>query len=260
MNFDEKGFPIALYYNPTEPNKKKKEVVLYLNNDLEDLNDEKNIKEIRLTKKNEVLKPYPNKNRERDILYITGASGSGKSFYTKQYIENYHQLYKNRPIYIFSSLDEDTTLDKLPYIKRIKLNNEFLNTEFTLDDFKNMLIVFDDTDCITSKELKTKIDGILNKLLETGRHTNTSLIYTSHLPTQGQSTRRILNEAHTITFFPHGTGEKSIKYLLENYLGLDREQRKKLKRLPSRWATFIKSYPNAIFHEKGAYLLNNKDD
>jgi hypothetical protein len=259
MNFDKKGFPIALYYNSTEPDKKKKEAVLYLNNEPDDLNNNNNINEIKLTKKNEILKPYPNISRERDILYITGSSGSGKSFYTRQYIENYHKEYPKRPVYIFSSLDEDSTLDKLPYIKRIKLNQEFLNTDFTLDDFKNMLIVFDDTDCISNKELKNKMDGILNKLLETGRHTNTSVIYTSHLPTQGLATRRILNEAHTITFFPHGTGEKSIKYLLENYLGLDREQRKKLKRLPSRWATFIKSYPNALFHEKGAYLLNNTD-
>jgi len=257
MNFDKKGFPIAKYINPTEPDKKKKEMVLYLNNEPDDLNN--NINEIKLTKKNELFKPFPNISRERDILYITGASGSGKSHYTKQYIEEYHKEFPKRPVYIFSSLEDDTTLDKLIYIKRIKLDEKFLNTDFTLDDFKNMLIVFDDTDCISNKILKNKIDGILNKLLETGRHTNTSLIYTSHLPTQGIATRRILNEAHTITFFPHGTGEKSIKYLLENYLGLDREQRKKLKKLPTRWATYIKSYPNALFHEKGAYLLNSTD-
>ncbi len=257
MNFDKKGFPIAKYVNPTEPDKKKKEMVLYLNNEPDDLNN--NINEIKLTKKNELFKPFPNISRERDILYITGASGSGKSHYTKQYIEEYHKEFPKRPVYIFSSLEDDTTLDKLIYIKRIKLDEKFLNTDFTLDDFKNMLIVFDDTDCISNKILKNKIDGILNKLLETGRHTNTSLIYTSHLPTQGIATRRILNEAHTITIFPHGTGEKSLKYLLENYLGLDREQRKKLKKLPTRWATYIKSYPNAIFHEKGAYLLNSTD-
>lgn len=258
MNFDKKGFPIAKYINPTEPDKKKKEMVLYLNNEPDDLNNN-NINEIKLTKKNEVLKPFPNISRERDILYITGASGSGKSYYTKQYIEEYHKEFPKRPVYIFSSLEDDTTLDKLTYIKRIKLDEKFLNTDFTLDDFKNMLIVFDDTDCISNKILKNKIDGILNKLLETGRHTNTSVIYTSHLPTQGIATRRILNEAHTITFFAHGTGEKSLKYLLENYLGLDREQRKKLKKLPTRWATYIKSYPNALFHEKGAYLLNSTD-
>jgi tRNA A37 threonylcarbamoyladenosine biosynthesis protein TsaE len=31
----------------------------------------------------------PDTSHERDILYITGASGSGKSTFTRQYIEQY---------------------------------------------------------------------------------------------------------------------------------------------------------------------------
>ena len=55
----------------------------------------------------------PDTTKERDILYITGPSGSGKSTYTRKYLEQYKKKYKNRPIYLFSSLPSDDSLDKV---------------------------------------------------------------------------------------------------------------------------------------------------
>ena len=51
-----------------------------------------------------------------------------------------------------------------------------------------------------------------------------------------------------------------MKYLLDNYLGLDKQQIRKLKRLDSRWVTVIKSYPMIVIGEKQAFMLNNDDD
>ncbi len=45
---------------------------------------------------------------------------------------------------------------------------------------------------------------------------------TNHLPTIGKDTRRILNEGHSVTFFPHSAGGKS-KYVLEEHVGLDKK-------------------------------------
>jgi hypothetical protein len=206
-------------------------------------------------KKNEEIQQWPNKTNERSILYITGASGSGKSYYAKNFGNEYRKMYPKNPIYLISSVKADSSIDEIKGLKRINLNEQFLETPFSVEDFANMLVIFDDTDCIQDKILRNKIEGILNLLLETGRHTNTSIIYTSHLPTNGQSTRRILNECHSITFFCKSLGGKSLKYLLDNYLGLDKEQIARIKKLPSRWVTFIKSYPNSIIYETGAYTL-----
>ena len=163
-------------------------------------------------------------------------------------------------IQYISSINEDSSIDKVKNMKRIRLTNELLMTDLKADDFKDSLVIFDDTDCLTNKTMRMKVNGILNMLLETGRHTNTSVIYTSHLATNGLETRRILNEAHSITIFPHSLGGRSLKYLLENYFGLDKHQIKKIKTLPSRWVTLVKSFPMVVLSEKEAFVLNLPDE
>lgn len=198
-------------------------------------------------------------NKERDVLYITGSSGSGKSYFTLQYLKEYEQKYKKNPVYLFSSLKEDATLDKFKKLKRVNIfSDEFLNEQFDINDFQDSLVIFDDTDCLRNKSLKMKIQGLLNIILETGRHTRTSCIYTSHLPAKGQETKTILNEAHNITFFTQGLGGVSLKYLLESQLGLNKKQRLEIMRNKSRATTYIKTYPNLILYDKGAYTLNEE--
>jgi len=68
-----------------------------------------------------------------------------------------------------------------------------------------------------------------------------------------------LNEAHSVTIFPTGLGGRSLKYLLDSYMGLDKEQIKKIKKLESRWVTITKTYPMCVLSEKEAYILNPKD-
>ena len=69
----------------------------------------------------------PDTTKDRETLHITGPSGSGKSTYTRRYLEQYKKKYKNRPIYLFSSLPSDDSLDKVGP-KRIKLS-EGLHTD-----------------------------------------------------------------------------------------------------------------------------------
>ena len=136
------------------------------------------------------------------------------------------------------------------------LTPEFLKEDWEIEDFRDSLVIFDDTDCITDKKTRLKVNGILNMILETGRHTNTYCIYTSHLACAGNDTKRILNEAHSITFFPATAGGRTLKYLLESYMGLDKEQIQKVKHLGSRWVTVCKSYPKCILSEKEIFLIN----
>ena len=76
-----------------------------------------------------------------------------------------------------------------------------MTEDITAKDFQDSLVIFDDTDCITDKYMKFKVNGILNSLLETGRHFNSSVVYTSHAACNGNDTKKILNECHSILCF-----------------------------------------------------------
>jgi len=196
-----------------------------------------------------------NKDTERQILYISAASGAGKSHYALGFAQAYHKAYPKRPIYLFSYLDQCDTLDKLKAIKRVKIKAEnFLTDEIEAEDLKESLCIFDDCDCISDKKTKKKVFEILKKILETGRHFKTSVIFTSHTACNGAETKTILNEASSLTIFPKTMGNKNLKYLLESYFGLDKHEIAKIKALPSRWVSLTKTFPPCVFTEKEIYI------
>lgn len=257
FNCEEIGEPVALLED-TDMKDKSKWKTIYLGDTKKCLTP---YRELKLKDKpNLHIQVIPNKKIERSIRYVTGASGSGKSYWTKCYIEEYHRMYPKREVYIISSLSDDTTLDKLKYLNRIKLEGDFLNDTITSETFKDSLLIFDDTDCLVNKHLKLKVDSILNSVLETGRHFNVEVVYTSHLACNGKDTRRILNECKSVTIFPSGLGGKSLKYLLDNYFGLDKEQIKRIKKLNSRWVTIQKGFPMIVLSDKECFILNQTDE
>ena len=200
----------------------------------------------------------PDTTKEREILYITGPSGSGKSTYTRKYLEQYKKKYKNREIYLFSSLPSDESLDKVGP-KRIKLDESMYTDPIKVDELSESICIFDDIDVISEKKVREAVYDVLNQVLEIGRHYKIHCVVTNHLPTNGKDTRRILNEAHTVTYFPHSAGGK-IKYLLEEYVGLDRKQIAYMRKQNSRWATVYKNYPQCYMVEHEVGLLNIHDD
>ena len=257
MNFENIGTPVAII---KREGKTKNPPTLYIAS--KNVDDEPNqiYEEFKL-KNTDKFQPIPNPKTERQILYITGASGSGKSFYTQLYGNEYKKMYPKRDVYLFSSLDDDSSIDKIKGIRRVNIKTpDFLTDNITAEDFKESLVIFDDTDCLTNKPIKNKVNSILNSILETGRHFNVSCVFTSHLPCAGNDTKRILNESHSITFFPHSLGGRSLKYLLESYLGLDKQQIKRIKKLDSRWVSVVKSYPQIVISEKETYTISHQND
>ena len=197
-----------------------------------------------------------NKEREWDVLYVAGQSGSGKSYYTLKYAEQYHCIFLKNDIYLFSTLSSDSTLDKANFIKKVQLNDNFISEDFSIEDFANSLLIFDDVDTIRDKKVKQKVYQILNMVLETGRHSKTSVVYTSHLACKGNESKTILNECHSITIFCKTMGSRSLKYLLDSYFGLGTDEVKKIKNIPSWWVTILQSYPTVILSDKSEYVLN----
>jgi hypothetical protein len=201
----------------------------------------------------------PNKNTEREIVYITGASGSGKSTYTRKYCEEYRKCFPKREIYMFSSLAEDESLDSVKP-KRIILDDRLITEPLLVQDFEECLVIADDIDVIRDKLHRRAVWDLLDQILETGRHTNTSCIITNHLHTGGRDTKRILNEAHSVVFFSHSGSARGLRYLVENYLGGDIQDIKAIKKMKSRWTCWFKNYPQIIMNEKCIWLASNEDE
>jgi hypothetical protein len=192
----------------------------------------------------------PDTTKERDILYITGPSGSGKSTYVVNYLKEYKLKYKNRHIFVLSSLKEDETLDQIKGLKRIKLDDKMWQEPLEASLFEECCVIADDVDVISDKKIRDATIKLINQILEIGRHFKTTLIMTNHLATAGKDTRRVLNEAHTITYFPHSGSAHGIKYLLQEYCGISKEDMQLAKKSQSRWCTIYKNYPCVLMTER----------
>ena len=202
----------------------------------------------------------PDSSHERDVYYICGPSGSGKSYFTKKYCEQYLKKFKDSSIYVFSNLKEDSSIDTLkPKLKRVKLDSSLYDDPIDVAEFKDSCVIFDDTDCISDKKIKNAVIDILNQCLEVGRHYNISVLITFHLPSDRHTTRKMLNECHYFTYFPHSCGNK-IRYVLENYLDLDDKLIKSFKKMNSRWVCVRKKFPQCFVTEHQIGLTNADSD
>jgi hypothetical protein len=201
----------------------------------------------------------PDPDAERTILYITGPSGSGKSTYTANYIKTYKKMYRSNEVYCFSALTDDESLDVIKP-KRVAIDERLISEPLPVAEFADSLVVFDDIDVISDKKQREAVYSLLNQVLEVGRHHRISCIITNPLSTAGRDTRRVLNECHSITFFPFSGSVKGLKYLLTEYLGFDKGDFKKIKSKKSRWCTIFKNYPQVIMSEKDMWLPSMDDD
>jgi hypothetical protein len=194
--------------------------------------------------------------KKRSIWYMAGASGSGKSYQAKIVISNYNNLFPSNPVYLISKLTSDETLDSLKFIKRVDLN-EFCENGFDINDQVPSLIIFDDFETLEKKQLEVVLKAV-DDIAIMGRHKELSMIYISHNLTNYKQTRLILNETHNIVIFPQSSSSCQLKYLLQNYGNMDKEQVKPLNKL-GRWACVYTQYPNYVISQNSAYLLHQED-
>jgi hypothetical protein len=196
--------------------------------------------------------PDPSK---RQVYYVAGQSGSGKSYFARGIAENYKKLFPDRDIYLISKLQEDETLDRMKVGKPKRINIEsFLTDPVDLEEFKDCLVIFDDWDTL-DKPYFTVVHKLIEDLAIMGRHTNTSMLILSHYLTNYSKTRLILGEAQYLVLYPLATSQKALKYVCEHYGGMDKEDIIKLKRR-GRWVLIHKNYPSYVVSAHEANLLH----
>lgn len=186
--------------------------------------------------------------------YLAGPSQCGKSTYAASLIKEYKDYNKKNRVIIFSDTKKDAKLDKLNPI-RIPLNDELIAVPIDTDELKNSLCVFDDIDSIVNKDIRKAVCALRDQILQKGRHDNISCICTNHQITNYKDTRILLNECQTMTLFPKASGAKAVRYVLENYFGLDKTEIADVLQLPGRWVTIHKENPRWVAYNEGIYML-----
>lgn len=221
------------------------------------LDDIKNFKQKHIKIESGEIIPVPN-IETREILYICGPSGSGKSVFASKYIDRYTKLFNKNKVYIFSRVKDDPAFADLKNVEYISLDEQLLSIPIDAQIYKDSLVVMDDIDTEPNKAIQDYLEKVKSELLETGRHTNTYMVITSHLVTNYKKTRTMMNEFHCLVIFPGSGSSQQIKYALDRYFGLNfkavNEMIKKTNN--SRWILLNKRAPQYAMYDRGIFFLN----
>jgi len=195
----------------------------------------------------------PDFKKERSTVFLAGTAGSGKSYWCAEYLREYSKLYPDNPIYLITEAkDRDPAFENID-LKKVDLEG-ILDEPIEYDEFENCCVLFDDTDALTGKLFKY-IYALRDKLLKNSRKKSVTVVTTSH-SFSGRDLVPVLNESQVIVFFPSNFN-RSLRYLLENYIGLTKVGIKMVRKSKSRWVAYMKTFPNVIVEEKKIQTINN---
>ena len=207
-----------------------------------------------------VLEPTPDTSVERDVIYISGPAGAGKSTWVASYMRNYEAIFPDRNIYVFSLINDDPAFKGINNLVQIPLDNEYLDEVregdgIEMEDLRDSMVVFDDVDSIGNKTMKEHIVSLRDNCLQIGRHYHTTTLCTTHQLCNYNNTKILIMESNKVVIFPTSGSVYHITRFLKAYCGLQKDKIGKVLNVPSRWAMIHKAYPNYILHSTGAFIL-----
>ncbi len=192
-------------------------------------------------------------SEETERMYIAGKSGCGKSTLAARYMVDYLRMFPQRRVLLFSRHHEEKAYEGIPH-QAIELNDELVDSPIDLNEIKDSLVVFDDTDNLQDKKIKKVLQLLNDDIISNGRKYNIHCLTLAHQLLNYKESRNLLNEANRVVFFNNGT-TFHIKNYLTKYAGIDAQMVKKILGLHSRWICISLGYPMYILHEHGAFLL-----
>ena len=174
----------------------------------------------------------------REVLYINGASGMGKSWLINSFAKIYHVYYPDNKIFFLTMNDfeADRSLDHKLYTK-VDMN-EFLeqmdtkgeNGETGLEEFSkshdihNCFFIFDDIGVLNNDKKKERTCwNTINMIIENKRKAQISIAVISHISCNYKQTALITREAKNYIFSPSNLQSNSDR-MLKHYLGLTQKQ------------------------------------
>ena len=214
-------------------------------------------KEIQMDKGG-ILQPLPD-FKKYEKLYCAANSGAGKTYYLALWLKQWYKNKENKekPLYIFSAVDVDPTLDDFPNAERIPIDEDLINNPLKLEDLSNSFIIFDDIDTISNPILRKIVLNLRDHALQAGRHYKITMASTAHVVSNYSKTRILIQEATSCTFFPRSSGAFQIRQYLERQAGFDKSQIDKFLKQQSRWVSLYRQYNGYVISEKNVYMIHD---
>lgn len=164
--------------------------------------------------------------------YVSGATGSGKSFLINHMLMNDK---KRRKSFLFTDLDHrDESLMPMFKTGRLKIHRpehlvnmpwEVGNKE-VMKNLKDSVLVFDD---VTDPDILRFRDEVLEK----GRHKNIVAVTVNHKLRDYAITKKMLNESKYIVAFPNSNRGVVLRFL-GDHLGMNRKTRNEVADIAGR--------------------------
>lgn len=195
----------------------------------------------------------PNKEPER--VFVAGASGAGKSFWTAQYIREYQEMFPDRRVYLFSTHEDEKAYKPLEHVA-VPLDDAFIENPPQLDQLTNTLVVFDDCDNLQNKKLAKAIDAVNADLVANGRKYNIHVVTLNHVMMNYHKTRAQLVEANRVVFFP-GSSYHDQRFL-KVYVGVGAKWQQKILGEKSRWICMDMRQPRSYVTENAVVVIGSR--
>lgn len=183
-------------------------------------------------------------------FFVSGLSGSGKSFYVSQLVNNIKSLdrFKDADVFLITGQTKPDPAyeDNIEKYLKVNLDSDDFFT-LTYSDFEDSIVIFDDVNSLGNRAQEAFIFNLQKSLSENARKNNVALININHSSRDFLRTKYIVHEANYFTLFPSYNWNDSRKFL-KSYLDYDEAELKEIKKLSrhTRAMTFHKQTPQYI--------------
>lgn len=183
--------------------------------------------------------PLPEtRNGMRDVVYVTGASGTGKTTFVRECLDNFittfatcekrgkdktNQEYLPKIIIVCPENPErDPAFKDIPEYSWLTPGN-LLKESISLDDLEDpnhTIVIFDDVEGLTDIKEVAALAKFSQMVLERGRKRHIYCYFISHTAANGRATKVILNEQNAIWFPSESSSQANLIYCLEKNMGI----------------------------------------
>jgi energy-coupling factor transporter ATP-binding protein EcfA2 len=192
------------------------------------------------------------KGKHNDVIIIVGKKGVGKTELAKMLAFIFESVEKDDKFAVFCGVPdlysdlEDMFDDKLVQVDLDEVDEEGDYTVPPASLFKNVFVIFDDTEKHESKEIEKMLWRLVNSIAQKGRNYKTTLVCILHQLNKGLTSNTILREMDALIVFPKFYDMNTFNSII-NHIGIPKDVTEALYRLDERFILIRNSAPQYFF-------------